>query len=154
MFRLCLRYAKDWPEAEDLLQDGFIKVFSDLPQFRFEGPLGGWVRKVILNVALQHVRRQQKLFVVEEIDRAAEMGHPDSDIISRMDAEALTRLLQQLPAGYRAVFNLYVIEEYSHQEIAEMLGIDPGTSKSQLFKAKKTLRTIIERTMITCQARG
>lgn len=147
MFRLCLRYARDWPEAEDLLQDAFVKVFNDLPDFRFEGPLGGWVRRVVLNTALMHVRKQQRLFPTEEIESLADRA-VNPDIGARLDAEALTRLVQQLPPGYRAVFNLYVIDGYSHREIADMLGIDEGTSKSQLFKAKKALREMMERVMV------
>ncbi len=143
MFRLCLRYARDWPEAEDILQDGFVKVFADLKNFRFEGPLGGWIRRVILNAALMHVRRQKRLFPIESLEYAAALDN-GSDVLADLSAEALTKLLQKLPAGYRAVFNLYAVEGYSHKEIAGMLGIDEGTSKSQLFKARKTLKAMIE----------
>ena len=146
MFRLCLRYARDWPEAEDILQDGFVKVFNDLKNYRFEGALGGWIRRVILNAALMHVRRQKRLFPVESLENAAELD-TGGDVLADLNARALTKLLQQLPAGYRAVFNLYAVEGYSHKEIAEMLGIDEGTSKSQLFKARKTLKTMIESIM-------
>lgn len=143
MFRLCLRYARDWPEAEDILQDGFVKVFTDLKNYRFEGALGGWIRRVILNAALMHVRRQKRLFSVESLDYAVELDS-GGDVLAELNAKALTKLLQQLPTGYRAVFNLYAVEGYSHKEIADMLEIDEGTSKSQLFKARKQLRSMLE----------
>lgn len=146
MFRLCLRYARDWPEAEDILQEAFVKVFNDLPNFRFEGPLGGWVRRVVLNTALMHVRKQQRLFPTEDIQHFVDQA-VKAEAIERLDAEALTRLIQHLPPGYRAVFNLYVLDGFSHREIAEILGIDEGTSKSQLFKAKKALRSMMESAM-------
>ena len=111
-----------------------------------EGALGGWIRRVILNAALMHVRRQKRLFPVESLENAAELD-TGGDVLADLNARALTKLLQQLPAGYRAVFNLYAVEGYSHKEIAEMLGIDEGTSKSQLFKARKTLKTMIESIM-------
>lgn len=149
MFRLCLRYAGDHAEAEDLLQDGFIKVFNDLHQFSFKGALGGWVRKVILNVALQHVRKKHRMFQVTETDVVVNQISADDNIISDLHAETLTKLIQKLPPGYRAVFNLYAIEGYSHLEIADMLGIEEGTSKSQLSKAKATLRVMIENVMMT-----
>jgi len=149
MFRLCLRYANDRAGAEDLLQEGFLKVFSDLHKFSFHGALGGWVRRVILNVALQHVRKQKQMFLVADVDAFAGDLSSGDDIIARLNAEALTTFIQQLPPGYRAVFNLYVVEGYPHKEIAGMLGIDVGTSKSQLSKAKAALRGMLERVMIT-----
>lgn len=149
MFRLCLRYARDRAEAEDLLQEGFVRVFTDLHQYSSQGALGGWVRRVILNVALQHVRRQQRLFPVVEVDAYASHLPSGDDIVAHLNAEALTQFIQQLPPGYRAVFNLYVVEGYAHKEIADMLGIGVGTSKSQLSKAKAMLRKMLERVMIT-----
>lgn len=148
MFRLCLRYARDWPEAEDILQDGFVKVFTDLKNYRFEGALGGWIRRVILNAALMHVRRQKRLFPAEDLENAVNLS-AGAGVLAKLNAETLTRLLQQLPAGYRAVFNLYAVEGYSHKEIAAILGIDEGTSKSQLFKARKALQAMIEKLMAT-----
>ncbi len=149
MFRLCLRYASDQAEAEDLLQEGFIKAFTDLHQFSHKGAFGGWLRKVILNVALQHVRKKQRAFQVKELESAIHYFPTDENILADLHAEALTKLIQNLPPGYRAVFNLFVVEGYSHQEIAELLGIEEGTSKSQLSKAKATLRTMIEKIMLT-----
>ncbi len=144
MFRVVLRYARDRAEAEDMLQDGFIKVFNDMRQFRGEGALGGWIRRIMINSALSHLRKKRD-FLVETPDFLPFENklRTDEDIVSNMDAERLMKLLQKLPPGYRAVFNLYAIEGYTHEEIAGELGISVGTSKSQLFKARDQLRKLI-----------
>ena len=140
MFRLCLRYANDQMEAEDILQEGFINVFRDLKQFSFSGALGGWIRRVIVNVALQHIRKKKRLFPTVELDHAMmEVSHLNTTL-AQLNAEALTIMVQKLPPGYRAVFNMYVIEGYNHKEISEQMEITIGTSKSQLSKAKAMLR--------------
>lgn len=149
MFRLCLRYAKDRPEAEDLLQDGFIQVFSDLHQYKFNGALGGWIRRVIVNVALQHIRRNKRMFPTVEIESIADDYQTDEDVFSNLGVKALTKIIQQLPPGYRAVFNMYVIEGYSHKEIAAKLNFTVNTSKSQLSKAKAMLRRMLENVIMT-----
>ncbi|MBK8702738.1 MAG: sigma-70 family RNA polymerase sigma factor [Saprospiraceae bacterium] len=141
MFRLCLRYAGNKEEAEDLLQDGFIKVFADLHQFKGEGPLGAWIRRVILNVVLQHLRRQKLVTVSREVPEEADEEQDESPF--PLDAQVLTILLQQLPVGYRTVLNLFVLENYSHADIAASLGISVNTSKTQLLKAKKMLRKLV-----------
>lgn len=148
MFRLCLRYARDRQEAEDLLQEGFIKVFCDLSQYRGEGALGGWIRKVMINVALQHLRKQKKLFETIEVEKIAETEEAEEMILSDLRAKSLTKIIQQLPPGYRTVFNLYVIEGYSHKEIADSLDIQINTSKSQLSKAKAMLRRLLEESIV------
>lgn len=149
MFRLCLRYAKDRPEAEDLLQDGFIRVFSDLYQYKFNGALGGWIRRVMVNVALQHIRKNKKMSNIVELETVADDYQTDEDVFSNMGVKALTKMIQKLPPGYRAVFNMYVIEGYSHKEIAEKMGFTIGSSKSQLSKAKALLRKMLEKTMLS-----
>ncbi|MEM9680846.1 MAG: RNA polymerase sigma factor [Bacteroidota bacterium] len=149
MFRLCLRYAKDRAEAEDILQDGFIKVFADLGKYRGDGALGGWIRRVILNIALQHVRKQKRQFQTIEIDQIAETSSAEEMVFSQFGARALTKMIQQLPVGYRTVFNLYVVEGYSHKEIAEQLNFTVNTSKSQLSKAKAMLRKMLEKKLIS-----
>ncbi len=148
LFRVCLRYANDRAEAEDMLQDGFIKIFQDLKNYRGTGAFGGWMRKLMVNVALQHLRKKKRLFPPIDLQEVHEQFQTDEDIHAEINAKALTQLVQQLPPGYRAVFNLYVIEGYSHKEIAEQLGITLSTSKSQLFKAKATLRGILEKMII------
>ncbi len=149
MFRLCLRYAKDRHEAEDLLQEGFIKVFSDLHQFSHRGALGGWIRRVMVNVALQHIRKNKQLFTTIEIESIGDNHATDEIIFSELGAKNLTKMIQQLPPGYRTVFNMYVIEGYSHKEIADQLSISENTSKSQLSKAKASLRKRLEKVMIS-----
>lgn len=136
MFRVCLRYAANREDAEDYLQEGFITVFRDLQQFRGDGPLGGWIRMVIVRASLQQLRKKKMTFVdLDGLPVVHENGH-SSSIASQLDAERLTNLIQHMPPGYRTVFNLYVVDGYGHEEIADMLGISTSTSKTQLFKAR------------------
>ena len=134
MFRVCLRYAQSRQEAEDMLQDGFIKVFSDLKKFRADGALGGWIRKVMVNTALMEIRKRKNLFSAVEIENVSDSVTTDENIFAEMNAKALTRIIQKLPAGYRVVFNMYVVEGYPHKEIAEKLDISINTSKSPRLK--------------------
>lgn len=141
MFMLCLRYTKNRVEAEDLLQEGFIQVFKDLAQFdSAKGSLQGWVRKVVLNKALQHVRKKRLQFADGDISNFANQVPKNEDIISMLSAQEIILLIQELPMGYQVVFNLFMIEGYSHLEIAERLKISVNTSKSQLRKARLTLQ--------------
>lgn len=142
MMTVCLRYANDQMEAEDMLQDGFVRVFSNLHQFKFEGSFEGWIRRVIVNVCLKQLQRRK--LVIKDINEQ----HPESPTIgpyayTHLGQEDLLKLINQLPEGYRVVFNLNVIEGYSHEEIGNMLGIQPGTSRSQLVKARKMLQNQI-----------
>jgi RNA polymerase sigma-70 factor (ECF subfamily) len=150
MFRVLLRFARDKSEAEDMMQDGFVRVFRDMGQFRAEGALGGWIRRIMVNTALSHLRKQRD-FVKDVPDFAPFEGkfHTDEDFASNLDAQTLMSYLQRLPPGYRAVFNLYAIDGYSHEEIAEQLGITIGTSKSQLFKAREYLKKILDKSFIS-----
>jgi RNA polymerase sigma-70 factor (ECF subfamily) len=145
MFRICLRYTTDRNEAEDVLQDGFIKVFRDIAQFRGEGPLGAWIRRIMVNTALSHLRKKKQFITnVPDFEHLEGNDHalmPSFD--SNIDAETLMRHLQNLPDGYRAVFNLYAIDGYTHEEIAEQLNISIGTSKSQLFKARDYIKRML-----------
>lgn len=148
LFRICLRYAKDRPEAEDMLQDGFVKIMADIHQYRGEGALGGWMRRVMVNTALQHIRKQNRQGYTVEITEIADTYQADEVILSDLRAKALTQLIQKLPPGYRAVFNMYVIEGFSHKEIAEQMEVTESTSKSQLSKAKAMLRKMLERNLV------
>lgn len=145
LFRVCLRYAKDRMEAEDMLQDGFIKIFTDLHQFNAKGALGAWMRRVVVNVALQHIRKHKKFQAIVDLEHISNEYQTGEVAITNLNAEALVSLIQKLPAGYRTVFNLYVIEGYSHKEIAKLLNINENTSKSQLSKAKATLRNQLQK---------
>lgn len=147
MFRICLRYSNSRTEAEDTLQEGFIKIFRDLHQFSSSGPLGAWMRKVMVNTALQEIRKRKHLFPTIDISQLQQQFRTEEDIHSNLHAQALTKMVQSLPPGYRAVFNMYVVEGYSHKEIAEKLAISISTSKSQLFKAKAALKVILEKKM-------
>ncbi len=145
MFVLCQRFANSREEAEDLLQEGFIKVFQCLDQYREEGPLGAWVRKVILNVALQYIRKQRNKFVSLEEDQMEYFLHQqEAEPNEGNNAQDLIKLLQRLPPGFRTVLNLYVLEGYTHQQIARELNISVGTSKSQLNRAKAYYRKLLE----------
>lgn len=144
LFGVCLRYASSREEAKDWLQDGFVQIFKDLYQYKPTGPLGGWMRRVMINVALQHIRSKKRLFPTVEISQIQDQFETDENLFSTFRAKALMQMVQQLPDGYRAVFNLYVIEGYTHKEIAKELGISPATSKSQLSRAKMALRKRIE----------
>ena len=143
MFRICLRYASSREDAEDYLQDAFIRVFRDLGQFRMEGPLGAWIRKVVINTILQQLRKRKPDFSDAGISDLEHLSATEEDIPGNLDAQILTKYIQGLPDGYRTVFNMYVIEGFTHQEIGDMLGISSGTSKSQLSKARAMLRNRI-----------
>ncbi len=144
-FLCCLRYSKDKKDAEDILQDGLISIFRDLKSFDSDkASFATWSNKVMVNAALQYLRKWKKLkYSTVSIEHAAMISSPQ-DIFSTIGTKELTTLIQNLPAGYRVVFNMYVIEGYKHREIAEKLGISVGTSKSQLFKAKEMLRNQLE----------
>lgn len=150
MFRVLLRFARDKAEAEDMLQDGFIRVYRDMAQFRGDGALGGWIRRIMVNTALSHLRKQRD-FIRDTSDFSPFENRlrTEEDFAANLDAETLMKYLQKLPPGYRAVFNLYAIDGFSHEEIAEQLGISIGTSKSQLFKAREYLKKMLDKSFIT-----
>jgi RNA polymerase sigma factor (sigma-70 family) len=143
MYGVCLRYAKDASEAEDILQDGFIKVFANLKSFRHDGSFEGWIRRIIINVALEKIRKQNLLYPVEDVSKYDTINLSD-DVISKISADDLMIIIQKLPPRYRLVFNLYVIEGLSHQEIAKEMAITEGTSKSNLSRAREILRIKVE----------
>lgn len=143
MFGVCLRYAKDSTEAEDNLQDGFIKVFANLKNFRHDGSLEGWIRRIMINVSLEKLRKQRLLYPVEDVAVYDSVNFSD-DVLAKIAADDLLKLIQQLPPRYRMVFNLYVIEGFSHQEIAQEMEITPGTSKSNLARAREILKKKVQ----------
>jgi len=142
MLAVCLRYTRNREEAKDILQDGFMKVFQKLEQFTFTAPFDAWVRRIMVNTAIDHYRKNASDPVTKDIEDAYDL-HEENDVISDMGHTDLLNCLQDLPAGYRVVFNMYVIEGYSHKEISEAMNITEGTSKSQLSKAKVYLQKII-----------
>ena len=141
MLGVCNRYARNSADAEDILQDAFIKVFDKIFQFKFEGSFEGWIKRIVVNTALKKysLRRYEKEVVGYEIKDSDESGLQPATY-SHLTEKDLLVLIYNLPDGYRLVFNLYVIEGYQHDEIAQMLGIQPGTSRSQLVKARNMLQ--------------
>jgi len=142
MMTVCLRYAHDSMEAEDMLQEGFIRVFNYIDQFKFEGSFEGWIRRVVVNTALKHLQKKRLSFT-EINDTNQQAPRLESYAYSNLGEEELLKLISQLPSGYRTIFNLNIIEGYSHEEIAKMLDIQPSTSRSQLVKARKMLQNQI-----------
>lgn len=139
MLGVCYRYTKSLNDAEDVLQDGFVKVFTHLHQYKFEGELGAWIRRIMVNTALNFLKRNKK-YQQEMVFTDAPL-HPvveDNPAVT-LQAKELANLIRQLPPGYQAVFNLFAVEGYSHLEIGEMLGISDGTSRSQYARARALL---------------
>jgi RNA polymerase sigma factor (sigma-70 family) len=139
MFALCLRYAKDHMEAEDSLQLGYIKIFEKIKSYRGDGAFEGWMRRIMVNTAIESYRKNLRNLNVVQLDEVYEQTVASFDY-SRLEFQDLLKLIQQLADGYRLVFNLYVIEGYSHKEIAASLGITEGASKSQLSRARTILK--------------
>jgi len=144
MFGVCLRYSKDRTEAEDNLQDGFVNVFSNLKKFRHEGSFEGWVRRIMVNVSLSKYRKQHILYPVEDVGKYETQSF-NGDILEKISADELINLIQELPPRYRMVFNLFVMEGLSHQEIGEAMKITEGTSKSNLARARDILKRKVEK---------
>lgn len=139
MMAVCLRYANSRMEAEDMLQDGFIKVFDNIGKFKMEGSLEGWVRRIMVNTAINKIRANKVRF--EEIgDDKDEFRYEDMSVVDRMSEQDILNLINKMPQGYRYVFNMYAIEGFSHKEIADRLGIEEASSRSQYAKAKKYLQ--------------
>jgi RNA polymerase sigma factor (sigma-70 family) len=144
MLMVCLRYVKSLPDAEEILLTGFFNFYRAIDRFIYtgQGSIGPWLKKIMVNECLMYLRKQGGLKIKEEA-YGAEIAAPDGHI-ARMSANEIYRLVQQLPDGYRTVFNLFAIEGYGHKEIAAMLGISEGTSKSQLNKARMQLQKVIK----------
>lgn len=141
MMGVCLRYAKNREEAKDLLHDGFMKVFDNINKFNFSGSFDGWVRRIMVNTTIDHYRKNKNIFLkdIEDFNNL-EYEETDTDVLSQLRTEDILKLVQQLSPACRTVFSLYVVEGYSHKEVADELGISVGTSKSNLSKAKYNLQ--------------
>lgn len=148
MLGVCLRYSQSREEAEDILQEGFLKVFQSIASFRKEGSLEGWIKRIMINHALNRFRKNRKQPFYEDIEEINETEiinmNEDPAINEPFPAEILISMIQSLPQGYRIVFNMYVFEDLSHKEIAETLNISENTSKTQLMKARRLLRKKLE----------
>lgn len=145
LFGLCLRYASTKEEAEDFLQEGFIKIYTNLYKYRPIGSFKGWMTRLVINIALEQLRKKKRKASHTSLEYAANIVSDRINVFDEFGQQAVLKMVQQLPDGYRAVFNMYVIEGYSHAEIAEMLGVSESTSKSQLSRAKSFLRKLIEK---------
>ncbi|MCB0515445.1 MAG: RNA polymerase sigma factor [Chitinophagales bacterium] len=139
----CLRYARNSADAEDIMQDVFVRIYDALPQFKYEGSFIGWMRRIVFTIALRKYQRFLYKHEKYNIEAAANIPTDNMSIFDQLSLEELFHLIQKLPDGYRMVFNLYVIEGYTHEEIAKMLTIDAGTSRSQLYKARQLLQSWI-----------
>jgi RNA polymerase sigma factor (sigma-70 family) len=148
MYYVCLRYARHASEAQDMLQDGFIKVFDNIGSFKSHGSFEGWIRRIVVNTALNYCRKssfkQEQIGIEDYQDTVVK-----SKAVSNLGEKELLALIQKLPDGYRMVFNLYVIEGYSHKEIGEMLNVTESTSRSQLAKSRKWMQNELEKLKIT-----
>jgi RNA polymerase sigma factor (sigma-70 family) len=140
MYGICLRFAADRSEADDILQEGFIRVFLHLKDFRGEGSLEGWVRRTIVNTAINFYKKRIKRGLPTDLAFLKETKDDSHQVIEKLAADELLELIRSLPDGYRTVFNLNVIEGYTHKEIGEMLDISENTSKSQLSRARVSLQ--------------
>jgi RNA polymerase sigma factor (sigma-70 family) len=141
LYAVCLQYSGNDEEARDILQEGFIKIFENLSKYKFEGSFEGWMRRIVVNTALEKYRSKHMLYRVDDIDQIPEQdSEPDNDDYAGLDASDLMIIIRELPPRYRIVFNLFAIEGYSHKEIGEMMKISEGTSKSNLSRARVILQ--------------
>jgi RNA polymerase sigma factor (sigma-70 family) len=138
MMAVCKRYLGSGPLAEDVLMEGFMKVFTKIDLFQEQGSFEGWVRRIMINEALMALRKEGKM-KFQNTDFGIEISQAE-DVFVNLHVEELNKMIENLPLGYKTVFNLYAIEGYTHPEIAEMLGIQEGTSKSQLSRARTLLQ--------------
>jgi RNA polymerase sigma-70 factor (ECF subfamily) len=154
LFAVCLRYCKNRMEAEDLLHEGFIKIFEKIGQFRGEGTISAWLRRIMVNTALDELRNRQKLLYIDDTGTiTANIADEEEEIENDnefydIDVNQVFDCVNQMPQQYKLVFNLYVVEKYSHEKIASELGISIGTSKSNLSRARKWLKNKLEKEQI------
>jgi RNA polymerase sigma-70 factor (ECF subfamily) len=146
MLGICYRYTKSITDAEDVLQEGFVRVFKNIHQYKQEGELGGWIRKIMVRSALNFLKKNSRYGT--ELLFTDDYLHPVSseDPIVKLEAKELAELIRQLPTGYQTIFNLHAIEGYTHVEIGELLGIHEGTSRSQYSRARSLLMQWIQKT--------
>jgi len=146
LFAVSLRYMKSRDEAQDVLQDAFIKIFKNLHSFRFDCPLEAWLKRILINTALKAIQKRGQMPTIDILDYHGELDKSPGNLgLENLKMETLLELINQLPEGCKAVFNLYAIEGFKHQEIAEMLNITEGTSKSQFSRARMLLMEKIEK---------
>jgi RNA polymerase sigma factor (sigma-70 family) len=143
LFGISLRYTKDYSAAEDVLQEAFIKIFNNISGFKGTGSFEGWMRRIVINTALERFRRHFQMYSISDVSENEE-SFKYNHILTDIAAKDLLKLVQDLPAAYKLVFNLYAIDGYTHKEIGEILNISEGTSKSNLSRARKLLQNKIQ----------
>lgn len=148
--RICLRYAKNKDEAVELVNDGFMKVFTNMQRYDADRSFNAWISTIMINTSIDHYRNRIKQMEMEELNAKHELEDREN-ILSHLHYEDLIKLVQKLSYAYRTVFNLFAIDGYSHEEIAEMLSISVGTSKSNLFKARENLKKMLAETLVVDQ---
>ena len=146
MLAISRRYARTYDDAKDILQDSFVKIFQHLTDFRSEGSLEGWIRKIVVHTALNFYRKSAYKSEKPGLDKHHGTAEIEWSALDNLNEQDIIKAISTLPDGYRMVFNLYAIEGYSHKEIAEMLNIDESTSRSQLYKARNTLKILLLKT--------
>ena len=144
MMGVCLRYVSDRETARDILQDGFVKVFTNIDSFMGMGSFEGWMRKIFVNCALEYLRKSDVLRDAIDLEHTSELSANSHSAIAELSARELMNLVQDLPAGFRTIFNLYAVEGFSHKEISDMLDITESTSRSQYTRAKQLLQRKIK----------
>ena len=145
MYAVCLRYMSDRDSAEDVLQEGFVTLFAKLDTYSGEGSFEGWARKIFVNTALMSLRKNDVLKDSTDVDTAWNVSSEAPSAIQQISYKELSKAISELPTGFRTVFNMYVVEGYSHAEIAECLGISEATSRSQLLRARAMLQSKIKK---------
>lgn len=141
---ICLRYCKSRFDAEDVFQEAFIKIFEKIDQFKADGSFEGWIRRITVNTCLKKIQYEKTNLMVDIADHHEDQPEFDDEIISTIASKELLQMINELPIGYKTVFNLFVVEGYSHKEISDLLNISEGTSKSQFFHAKKMLKSKLQ----------
>ena len=144
MFGICLRYSHNREEAEDILQEGFMKVFIGIGKYEGKGSFEGWVRRIMVNTAIEHFRKKKNNLHFDIMSESVIAVYSE-DILDNISLEEIMKLVQKMPEGYRMVFNLFAVEGYTHNEISDMLGIEVGTSKSQYSRARMYLQKVLKK---------
>lgn len=143
LFPICIRYADHRDEAQDFLQEGFVKIFENLNRFGFTGSFEGWSKRVLVNYCIEQIRKKHRKIFTVDIDQTYDIGSK-AKVVDSLQAGDILEVISKMPPGYRTVFNLYIIEGFTHKEIAGQLNISENTSKTQLLKARKYLKQRIK----------
>lgn len=147
MMPICVRYTNDYESAKDLLHDGFLKVFSHLGDYRGQGSFDGWMRRIFVNTALEQLRKLTDRPYMVDVEEARSLSSLDVSVLDKMSMQEILDCIQLLPESYRAVFNMAVLDDYSHREIAEQLGITESSSRVYLMRAKQQLQEMLSKRM-------